>query len=161
MMAKIKEKKRRFNYVDVILILLVIAAGVVGVKFLSKTSLVASEVPEVSFTVEVKNNPPAYKELIHEGDDIKDAIKGGTFGKVTGIEVVPNKEYMEDKINGAFVETSHEGREDVYITITGTPTTFGKNIMFASQEIKVGKQVFIKSKEYVGSGFIVDMQVHE
>lgn len=156
-----QENKRRFNYVDVIIILLVLAVGFAGVKFLSKTSLVASEVPQVSFTVEVKNNPPEYKGLIHEGDDIKDAIKGGTFGKVTEIKAQPNKEYMEDKIDGAFVETSHEGREDVYITITGTPTTFGKNIMFASQEIKVGKQVFIKSKEYVGSGFIVDMEIHK
>ena len=156
-----KGNKRKFNYVDVIIILLVVAAGFAGFKFLNKTSLVASDVPQVSFTVEVKNNPPEYKTLVREGDDIKDAIKGGAFGKVTGVKAAPNKEYMEDKIDGAFVETSHEGREDVYITITGTPTTFGKNIMFASQEVKVGKQVFIKSKEYVGSGFIVDMEIHE
>lgn len=156
-----QENKRRFNYVDVIIILLVLAVGFAGVKFLSKTSLIASEVPQVSFTVEVKNNPPEYKNLIHEGDDIKDAIKGGAFGKVTELKAQPNKEYMENKIDGAFVESSHAGREDVYITVTGTPTTFGKNIMFASQEIKVGKQVFIKSKEYVGSGFIVDVEIHK
>lgn len=160
-MTKIKEGKRRFNYVDVIILLLVVAAGFVGYRFLGETSLVASEVPEVSFTVEIKNCPPDYKTRIHEGDAIKDAIKGGAYGKVTGISVTPNIEYMEDKINGEFVQTSHEGREDVYVTITGTPTTYGKNIMFASQTIKVGKQVNIKGKDYVGTGFVVDMQVIE
>lgn len=160
-MTKIKNEPNRakFNFVDVIIIAVICIGALFAYRFVTKTSVTMGDVPQVSFTVEIRQQEPEYKELIQIGDDIKDSVKGGYFGKVTKVEAKPNKEYTENTLSGTYTTDSIEGLEDVYVTITGTPTTFGPDIMFANQEVKVGQQIFIKSKEYVGYGFVVDMEI--
>ena len=77
---------------------------------------------------------------------------------------IKKKQYAIDKIasflaeNGRFVQSSFENRKDVYLTISGVPTTYTDDeILFATQEIKIGKQLHMKSKNYVGHGYIISV----
>lgn len=154
-------KKIKFGIIDILIIVFVIIALLVGYKFLNGGAENSGNEKMISYVIELKNQPDDYKELIKIGDDIKDSIKGGYLGKVAGVEFKDATEVIENKNDGTFSVAKYEDRYDVYVTIEGTPTSFGDNIMFASQEIKVGKNIYIKNKNYVGSGYIVEMNVED
>lgn len=154
-------KKFKFGIIDIVIVILVIIALVVGYKFLNGGAENSGNKKTISYTVELKNQPVDYKDLIKVGDDIKDSVKGGYLGKVKAVEFKTATEVIENKNDGTFVLSEYDNRYDVYVTIEGTPTTYGDNIMFASQEIKVGKNIYIKNKNYVGGGYIVAMDINE
>lgn len=153
------EKKIKFNYVDIIIVVLVVAIFAFAYKFINKSFTTTTDTPDVTFTVEVKGVPEDYDELFAVGDKIRDAVKGDTLGVVTAVETVPATDIGTDDINGRWVISEYEGQEDAYITIKGTPTAYGANIIIAQQEIKVGNLIHIKNAGAVGRGYIVKMEV--
>lgn len=153
---------KKFNLFDVLIILVVIAACILGYKFLSDKSATGGNVPEVSYVVEIKRQDESYQSLVKKGDEIKDAIKGGHLGTVTDFSRKPCSEIIEARDSGDYVKSEIPGKYDYYITITGTPTTYSDSkILFASQKVRVGEQIYIRSKNYSGYGFVVDMKIKE
>lgn len=154
------KSKIKFNLFDVFIIIAVALVCFAGFKFLSDKSASTDNVPEVSYVVELKRKGESYQEQVKIGDDIKDAIKGGYYGKVTDVRWEPCTEIVESKESGEFVKSEVPDRYNYYITITGTPTTYSDSkIMFASQEVKVGEEIFIRNKNYSGEGYVVDIDI--
>lgn len=151
--------KKKFNFVDVLIVLVVLAVVFAGVKVLSgKEGKMTTAVRDVSFTVEVAKSDKSFADAIKIGDDIYDSKKGGYYGKVTGVEVKPATGIGANTAEGKYVISEFEGKYDVYITVSGTPTSVTDgNIMFASQKVKVGEEMFLKSAAYVGYGYAVDV----
>ena len=99
-------------------------------------------------------------DAISEGDTIYDSLKGGYYGTVSGVEYKPATELVMDAQNGKFVNSSYEGLYDAYISISGEAQSVSdQHIMMGNQKIKVGLQSFLKSSKYVGTGYIVDVEV--
>ncbi len=151
--------KKKFNFVDVLIVLFVLAIAVGGIKVLSgKEGNVTTAVKDVSFTVEVAKSDKTFADAIKIGDDIYDSKKGGYYGKVTNVDVKPAKAIGANTTEGKYVMSEFEGKYNVYITVSGTPTTVTDgNIMFAGQKVKVGEEMFLKSAAYVGYGYAVDV----
>lgn len=156
-----EKKKFKFNYVDVLILILVVGVFAFGYKFINKSVRTNTSAPQVSFTVEVTQVENDYKDRFEIGDEIRDAIKGDILGKVEKIEAKPATELTENRVSGTYVVSELENREDVYITIKGTPASFGADIIMAQQEIKVGNKIYIKKPGCVGRGYIVDVEVEE
>lgn len=152
-------KKIKFNYVDVLIMILVVGVFAFGYKFINKSVRTNSTAPQVSFTVEVAQVEKDYKDRFEVGDEIRDAIKGDILGKVEKIEATAATELTENRVAGTYVVSELENREDVYITIKGTPSSFGADIIMAQQEIKVGNKIYIKKPGCVGRGYIVGVEV--
>lgn len=156
------EKKRlKFNFVDVIIILLVAVAFVVGYNMINNNVTAPDDAPEVYFTVEVRAVPETYKDMFAKGDIVNDAIKGDVFGEIVDIKTAPTTDIGVDGEKGEFVISEYEGVENVYITIKGTPTSVDTDIIIAQQEIKVGNMVYFKKPGCVGSGYVVEMDIKE
>lgn len=152
----------RFNLFDVIIIILVLAAAFAGFRYFNVKTKSSGNVPEVSYVVELQKKDAEYYDKINKGDDIIDAIKGGYYGKVTDVKREVCTVITESAEKGEFVKTEVPGKYNYYITITGTPTTYSdRKILFASQEVRVGSEIFIKNKNYAGSGYIVDIKINE
>lgn len=148
--------KKKINFIDILIILVVVLVVSFVVKYFSTNSEKAYNVPTVSYVIELKSLQQEYVDVFKEGDEIKDGVKGGYLGKVTKVEIKDNVETREDTLEGNFIQTSFENKKDVYLTIEGTPTTYtDTEILFATQEIKIGKIMHIKAKDYVGHGYIV------
>ncbi|MBE7037502.1 MAG: DUF4330 family protein [Ruminococcaceae bacterium] len=148
--------KKKINFIDILIVLVVVAVLLFVVKYFSTSSKEANNVPKVSYVIELKSLQSEYLDVFKEGDDIKDGVKGGYLGKVTKVEIKDNVEIREDTLNASFVKTSFENKKDVYLTVEGIPTTYNDSeILFATQEIKIGKLLHIKAKNYVGHGYVV------
>ncbi len=158
MNKKNNNAKPKFNFLDVIIIVLVLGAAAVGYKYFLKTSEKSSNVSEISYVVELRRKGESYREQIKPGDDISDAIKGGYYGKVTDVKWEKCVEINQNAESGEYVKAEVEDRYNYYITITGIPTTYtDSKIMFASQEVRVGNEIYIRSKNYSGEGYVVDI----
>lgn len=155
------EKKIKFNYVDVIIILAVVALFVFGYKFVSKSSVRTAGMPDVIFTFEVTNMDKDYKDNFSIGDEVFDAVKGEALGTVVDIDTVPATTILEDRAEGRFVLGEYEDRESVHITIKGTATSYGTDIMIGKQKIKIGEMIYVKKAGCVGKGYIIKMNVGE
>ncbi len=155
------EKKRfKISIIDIIIVLAFVFVIMLGVKIINKTQISSSNIPDVEFTVEVKKQDESYASEIKPGDDIYDSVKGGYLGKVTKVTKEPASAIAIDAKNGQYVKSYYENKYDVYVTICGTPGTYNeKTIMFASKEIRVGEETFIRSKNYTGKGYIVKVDV--
>lgn len=153
-------KKAKFNFFDVLIILAVAAVCFGGYKYFNKKSSAGAKAPEVSYVVELKRKDASYADQVRNGDDVYDAIKGGYYGKVTDFKKEKCTEIVTNAKLGTFDEAEVENRYNYYITVTGTPTTYSdSDIMFASQDIKVGNKIYIRSKNYSGEGTVVDIDV--
>lgn len=156
-----EKRKIKFNFVDVIILVLIALAFVVGYKFINKSADVNSNMPQVSFTVEVTNVPKDYKDKFNIGDEVRDAIKGDILGVITDIEAIPATKLTENVIEGKYEIGEYEDRDDVYVTIKGTPSSFGADVIMAQQEIKVGNKMYFKKPGCVGRGYVVKMDIEE
>lgn len=155
------EKKIKFNFVDVIIILAVVAMFVFGINFVKKGVTTSQQYPKISFTVEIKCMPEDYDEKFKIGDKICDSVKGDTFGVVTNITSKPATDLVEKSDEGVYSIAEYKNREDVYITIEGTPTQYGADVIIAQQKIKVGEMLYIKNIGTVGRGYVVEMKTEE
>ncbi|MCI5969787.1 MAG: DUF4330 domain-containing protein [Clostridia bacterium] len=150
--------KKKISLIDILIILVIALCLVFVVKYFSTNSKKAYNVPEVSYVVELKSLDEKNLDVFKVGDKIIDGVKGGYLGNVTKVEIKDNVETREDTENGRFIQSSFENRKDVYLTISGVPTTYTDDeILFATQEIKIGKQLHMKSKNYVGHGYIISV----
>lgn len=156
-----EKKKIKFNYVDVIIILAVVALFAFGYRFITKSSVRTAGMPDVIFTFEVTNVEKDYKDNFSIGDELFDAVKGEALGTVVNVEAVPATTVLEDRSEGKFVMGEYEDRETVQITVKGTATSYGTDIMIGKQKIKIGEMVYAKKAGCVGRGYIIKMNVGE
>lgn len=155
-----KNRKFKISIIDVLIVLVFALVIVLGVKIINKTQVSSMDIPDIEFTAEIKMQDESFFEAISIGDDIYDSVKGGYLGKVTKVDKKPASDIAEDKQNGKFVKSYYEGKYDVYVTICGTPGTFNnKTIMFASKEIRIGDEVFIRNKNYAGHGYVTGLDI--
>lgn len=155
-----KNSKFKISIIDILIVLVFALVIVLGVKIINKTQVSSMEIPDIEFTAEIKRQDEDFANSISIGDDIYDSVKGGYLGKVTKVDKKPASDVVEDKINGNYVKSYYDGKYDVYVTICGTPGTYNsKTIMFASKEIRVGDEVFVRNKNYAGQGYIVGLDI--
>ncbi len=154
---------KKINIFDILIIIALIAAVFVGYKMLAKTGENAAvAVSEVTFTVEIANCEIDLASKIQPGDDIYDSVKGGYYGKVENVETKQATSVVSNTQSGKYELVEYPNRQNVYITIKGTPTSMTDgNIQFASQKVKVGTVAYLKSKNYVGYGHVIDMDISE
>ena len=154
---------KKINIFDILIIVALLVAALVGYKMLAKTGEDALEaLPEVSFTVEIANCENDLANKIQPGDDIYDSVKGGYYGKVQNVETKQSTSVVANMQSGKYELVEYPNRQNVYITIKGTPTSMTDgNIQFASQKVKVGTVAYLKSKNYVGFGHVINMDISE
>lgn len=156
--------KKRLNFIDICIIIFIILAIVFAVSYFSvgKKSLSIGEKKDVYYTVEIKSMPYDIGDHIAIGDSVRNSMKGYDIGVVSDIDIKKNSEIREDTINGKFIQTSFPDRCDVYLTIKATPSiSEDGTVTVNSDEIKIGKMMYLRSKKYALSGYIVDMKLTE
>lgn len=146
------------NIIDLIIVLLVIlVAGGAYYKLSHKT--VQSKTVTVEFQVMLQHIRPDLAESIKVGDKM---VSGGSYTNVTvkDIKVMPGYSINVDA-RGQRVESIDPYLKDVYVTNVGTTTLTSASITMGGQEIRVGKDYYVKSRDYEFKGVIEKMTVKE
>ena len=159
--------KKKFNLFDIIIIAVVIFALFVGCMVFVKTANNSTQSnEEITFTVEIKGNSNNLKDVVKVGDKVYDSVKGGYYGVVEKVETKPSTVIVADTESGEYKLAQYDHpdgiRDDVYITLRGTPTSMTEeHIQFASQKIKIGNFAYLKSENFVAYGYVVGIDILE
>lgn len=146
------------NIVDlIILILVLLVAGGAAYKFTHKS--IQGKNVTVEFQVMIPFVRPELAQAIKVGDKM---VQGGNYTSVTvkDIQIKPGYSINADS-RGQRVESFDPYLKDVYVTNIGATTLTSAAIAMGGQEIRVGKEYYVKSRDYEFKGTIVKVDVKE
>lgn len=161
---KKKKKKRGFNFVDFLLIL--IALAIIGgvVYIFSPISFLKDLSSEINgtlyYTIEIKNVDIDFIENIKENDIVIDSVSKNTLGTVSVVD--HNTKYTEldyhetddGQYEGVFLE--YRDRYNISVTITANANFIeGQGYTVNNCRIAVGEKLSLRFRDYVCEGYCV------
>lgn len=151
--------KARFNFVDVIIIALVLALVAAGVyKLLIVNKSIALQNSNVEFKVYVEKVRMGTVEGIQEGQAVRDVQSNTPLGTVTGKEVRPYQEAVPT-LDGNVVLADVPEKYDVIIIMESPAVVTDNSIMIGNKEIKIGAEISVKSNIFSVKGIVYGAKV--
>lgn len=149
-----KKDKVKFNFVDVIIIGLIIALLAAGVYklFIVNTTL-ATQNSNIEFKVLIEEVRLPTVESIKAGQPVRDVQTNIPLGNVVSKEVSPYKEAVPT-LDGKVVLAEVPEKYDVIITINSPAVVTDNSIMIGNKEIKIGAPISVKSNVFSVTGIV-------
>lgn len=144
--AERKKHMKKFNVIDIIIVVALIAAICAG--FLVAGGGESEDNAIKLITLEIPEKTEGFSENVVIGDKVTDKVEKNVLGVVTAVEVKPCEKNSYDRDNGGIVHTAIPMRENVYVTIETDADT----------EIEVGKSLSVITKHFAGAGYVVGVE---
>lgn len=153
--------KTKWNVMDTCIVVVLIAVLGAGVWFLKgRTGNQSGARPaEVQVVVELTNRDREYGELVKVGDPVTIGEKEKMEATVTGVKINPAKTLGYDILNGAVKNSELPEKVDVQVTMKGVGTETDSAVMINNSPLRVGEGAAMNSKNWVGYGFIIGLDV--
>lgn len=159
------EKKRRFNFVDFLLIVLVLAIIAGAIYLFLPGSFIRnignSTSGTLSYTVELKGVDAEYINKIKENDIVVDSVSKVTIGTVTAVDYNTKYtvlEYTENEGQYEGVLADYPDRYNVLVTITtAADYTPKKGYSVDSCRIAVGEALSLRFPDFAYEGHCISL----
>lgn len=144
------------NPIDLLVLLLVILVGA-GVYYKTQVSGTFVEPSKVKVTLLVPWLRPEEADSIKVGDIL---VAGGNYTgvKITSVEVVPARQ-VNVTAEGQSVLTTDPYRKDVTVVVEGQIPVLTPELKFGGQDLRRGKEFFVKSQTYEYRGYPLDIEI--
>lgn len=154
---KISNTKKRINLLDLVIILMIVAAVVFGIGSLtgvwSKQQKATSG--RVTFSVELKQQDEALLEYIEEGKTIQDGVSKQILGSVVAIHETPAERIVENHDAQTFVLAEVPDKIDIVIEAESVADVTESGIQIGSFDLKVGKSIHCIVGDAVADGTVI------
>ncbi|MCL2396823.1 MAG: DUF4330 domain-containing protein [Defluviitaleaceae bacterium] len=147
--------KPRFNIIDAVVILAIIAVIAAGIWYFSTAR--GGDQVGVYFVVEFRGRMPGFEDNIAVGGEIRDSIRNVLLGRVVYVDVQPATQTTFDNETGVFMLADLPDRYDVYVTIRGNGTENNSEIRSEGELVRIGQEMFLRGRGYAGIGFITHL----
>lgn len=158
-MSIFNEKGKLFglvNPIDLLVVLLILAlAG--GVVYKTKFSTAGTAAKTVYATIRIPLVIPDVAGKPRVGDKI---VSGQSYSDVviTNVKVVPSQ-VVTSRADGQRFLATDPWNKDLYVTVKGKTGIPDAEINMGGQEIRAGKDFYVKSLTYELKGTIVDVKI--
>lgn len=152
--------KRKFNWIDIAIICILVAIFYVGYSFVLKPSGTSVEKVPVEITYRVEGVLMESVNGIEIGDIFKDKDTNQVIGEVVAKEVTDAYELVETG-DGRIVKSRRPNRYDVYITIRGDAIITDDYIRMGGRDMRIEGTVFLKSTLSSVKSIITDINILE
>jgi hypothetical protein len=149
--------KRKLNYIDGLIIILVLVVLAGGVWYLTKDDGeggITTRKTEVVYKAEAKNVVENALEQIQVGDRL---VAMGSFQDAEIIDIEYRDAYVVEAIEGQLEAIEQAGLKDIIVTIRGKANQYGPYIDLGGQEIKAGSKYYIKTDVFEAYGNVVEV----
>ena len=155
--------KAKFNVVDAVIILLILAVGAAGFLFLGNRSQVVSTGKNVKifYDVEITEREEYMIDRFTEGEKVSVGEKEKIPATIVKKEVRPAVKSSFDEMSGKFIETEVPGRYDIIVTLMSEGTDGVGAVSASGTAIRVGMPAVVKGRDCAGSGYITQMYTEE
>ena len=162
-----EKKSRRFNFVDLLLILLVLAIIAGAVYLFSPGSVFkkmgTTEHGTLSYTVEFHGVDGEYLNKIKENDVVVDSVTKNILGTVAAVDYNTKQtvlEYVKNEDDGTYsgVLSEYPNQYTVIVTITASAEHVSGDGYFVNNcRIAVGESMALRFPDFVAEGHCISM----
>lgn len=148
--------KRRFNIVDIIIIVIIICAIAVGVRVFRRFSSDASKGTQTIY-FEFLGKEVRYEgaNKVKVGDKVYNSTNSTYIGVVDRVDVSPYFETVFNPVTGENAQVEIDHKCDVDITVKSDGYVTDEGFFPEGQNLRVGQEFFLKGKGYAFEGYIV------
>lgn len=155
------EKKRKiaFGFIDVLILLAVVAVLVVFSFYASgkwEDNNGGKAAQTMTYTVEVSNVDKDVAEQFKKGDALRDSRKDTAIGTITEVKGIdPYKAPTTNEENGTYVMSERPGKYTVTFEVKSAYQQTGNDVKISDVDVKVGSNLIVKGQGYAASALIV------
>jgi len=154
-----ENKKPKFNFIDILLILFVLAVAAFGAWFFLGREGVQRQ--EVRFTVEIRETLPGMHENFTRGANVLESVFNHHLGYIENVDFRPTLVPVFDHDAQAISLTEIPNRYDILVTIIANANVNPSRIWIEETILRVGQQVHLRGYGFAGYGFIIEIEVLE
>jgi hypothetical protein len=149
-------KRKRINLFDLFIVSIGVILLIVIVKN-NRINTVDKNIKNICFTIKVLALNNDFN--ISVGDLISDNVSNFDYGKIISIASKPATRITDNNITGEHVLANIPDKIDLDITIKCSADVSKNAITVSEHDIRLGKMMFLKSKGYVISGYLTDIEI--
>lgn len=150
---------KKFNWIDAVIIILVIALCAGGYWYLNRHGKIASkQTTKIEFTIAVSRVPIEVANAYHVGDKVTFGTKNVDTGVISNVVIIPFTQDIANPTTGELQKAKIEGFYDAYVTIQTQGTETDKLIQSSQETLNVGVEMIFHGKGFSGKGFITQLQ---
>ena len=161
----VKKKSYKFNFLDILLILLAVGVVFVAINIISPMSFIkklqSDSTHHIEYTVEFIGVDEDFLDAIKENDNVIDAVSKNSLGTVIVAEY--NTHYSElkyDEENKVGKLVDYTDKYNVIVTISAEGNYIsGEGYNINACRIAVGEKMSLRFPDYVGEGYCISFSV--
>jgi len=155
------KKKLYFNFIDVILIVAILASVAALIFFLRERRIVTDngdKTAEIVYKIEVTAMREEFRNLVAVGDMVVDPVTANTVGEVTDVSYTPYLYVGTDRATGLQVTTAYPGKITMTVTIKTVATVTDTGYEVGGRALILGETVSLRVPDFAGSGTCVAIE---
>ncbi|MBR2387841.1 MAG: DUF4330 family protein [Clostridia bacterium] len=160
---KTAKVKRRFNFIDVLIILAIVLLGAIVLNLFFPNGLFKSSSVEkkIQYTVEFVGVDEAFVDKIKENDSVIDSVAKYNLGSVMTVDSsMPYTELKYDNEAGVGHLAAFEDKYNVLVTVSVVAEyNEGEGYSVGDRRIAVGEKLSLRFPNYASEGYCVSLSV--
>lgn len=148
--------KFRFNLIDALLIVTIIAAaGILIYIFMSSEVDLFSDgnTVAIEYTVEIKQIRTEFRDLISIEDPVTDTVTQYPIGSVTDVAYSDTQYTGINRGTGELVFSNYPERMNIVVTIHATAEASSDGYIVNGYRVSVGKNIALRVPSFIGEGY--------
>ena len=151
-------RKFRFNWVDAVIIVLVIAVGLLGFFYLkSRNTVSGAQTSKLYFVFETNKNTKDIAEQFTPGTQVTFGVKNVDKGVITQSNVVPYTSEVADALNGKWLMQNIPGLYSAQVRVEFDGYESDNAFSGSQEQIMVGLGTVISGKGINSEGYVLDV----
>ena len=158
-------KKARFNFIDAIIILVILAVIGSAVYFIvfGNHANRSANMGNIDMVVRLSGVDEDALPFIYIGATVKDSVSGEVIGTVRYVRTEKTRYYGSNAIknkDGTYTlpESQYPDRYDVYVTLSGNATQNNHGIyMIGNTKILIGSAIYFKVPSFTSVAYITEI----
>ncbi|MBQ9280050.1 MAG: DUF4330 family protein [Clostridia bacterium] len=152
-------KIKRINWLDIIIILVLLIVAIAGYSYLKRDNVdISPNTEKVVYQIRTNECLANVYDYIEEGSVLRDSIKNYNIGTIVAKDYEKSKRYSVSQDTREIVETELEDKIDIILTVEANATVTDKKISVGEYPLKVGNEAYIKGKGYAAGGYIISIE---
>ncbi len=166
----ISQKKRRFNVVDAVIIIMIAAVIAVAVLFF-RTDIFRNDGGEndgglsgvlvpVEYEIQFRGIRDEFADNFIVGDNVVDTVKHVKLGQIIAVDVTDAVYVGSNLLTGELVSSDYPGYSDVTVTVSVNAAVGddGRYYIGGEYDLSVGTLVAMRTPNYTGTAYCTQIR---
>jgi len=149
----------KLSIMDMLIAVVVVAGVYAGVQFSAPVSVEATPTDtRIIYTVELTNKRSEFIEHVHVGDTLFDSVRGFEIGRIISVDSRPFYADAPCFETNVIRRGEVEGFSFIYIEVEAGAQISDRATSVGHFDVMVGMEVFVRTRDFASTGFVVRLE---